>query len=95
VAGRGERGDGRRLAAVYAVLLGVASAGFAVLAGLGGPPGNADDVWLIARGLLISVLSGLAAVACMLRAVRRPVLAPALALGLLPAAVEVVWLALS
>ena len=84
----GERG-GRSLAAVYAVLLTAGAVFFAVLAGLG----SGHDVWLIARGLLISALSGVAAAGCALQALRRPLLSPLLALGLLPAVVQVVVLA--
>ena len=92
--GRGERGTGRLLVAVYAVLLGVASVLFALLAGVAGEPGDAGNAWLITRGLLFSAASGVAAVACGLRAARRPVLAPALALGLLPVVAELLWLAI-
>jgi hypothetical protein len=88
VHGPGERG-GRGLAAAYAVVLAAASVLFAFLAGLG----SGDDVGLIVRGLVISGLSGVAAVALALRALRRPVLSPLLALGLLPAAIQVVVLA--
>jgi hypothetical protein len=89
--GRRDRGQGWGLTAFYAVLLAAASVLFAYLAGLG----SGDDAWLIARGLLISVLTGVAAVACALWVLGRPVLSPALALGLLPAVVQVVVLAVN
>ena len=78
------------LTAVYAGVLGLLAIGFALLAGASGVAG---DAWLIARGLLFSGISGVAAVALGLRVAGRPVRSLLLPVGLVPAAVELLWIA--
>ncbi len=80
--------------AVYAAVLGAVAVGLALLAGSSGPPTDGAGVWLVGRGLFLSAISGIAAVACGLRAADRPVRLPLLTLGLLPALAEMLWLAL-
>ena len=79
----------RVLVAVYAAVLGLVAVGFALLAGTSGSSG---DAWLVGRGLILSAVAGIAAVACGLRSAGRPVRPALLLLGLLPAAIEAVWL---
>jgi hypothetical protein len=81
------------MTAVYSAVLGAVAVGLALLAGSSGPPADGEAVWLVGRGLFLSAVSGVAAVACAFRAAGRPVRLALLPLGLLPALVEMAWLA--
>ncbi|MCW2700623.1 MAG: hypothetical protein JWQ45_2158 [Blastococcus sp.] len=78
------------LTAVYAAVLGAVAVGFALLAGASGV---ADDPGLIGRDLIFSAVTGVGAVALACRAAGRPVRSWLLTIGVVPAAVELVWLA--
>jgi len=82
------------LVALYAGVLAAVAVGLALLAGWSGPPEDAAGYWLIGRGLFLSAVAGIAAVACALKAARQPVRPLLLTLGLLPAAGQVLWLAM-
>ena len=75
------------LTAIYAVVLGLVSVGFALLAGASSVAG---DAWLIGRGLFFSAISGLAAVAVASRAAGRPARSWLLLIGLVPALAQLV-----
>jgi hypothetical protein len=75
---------------LYSVVLAVVAVGFALLAVASGPSG---DAWLIGRGLFLSAASGIAAVACALRALGRPARSWLLGAGLAPAVAMLLWLA--
>jgi hypothetical protein len=81
----------RVLTAVYAAVLGLVAIGFALLAGVSG---DAGDAWLIGRGLFLSAVSGIAAVALASRLAGRPVWSWLLTIGLVPAAVELLRIAM-
>jgi hypothetical protein len=80
----------RVLTAAYAAVLGLVAIGFVLLVAASSAAG---DAWLIGRGLFLSSLSGVAAVALALRSAGRPVRPWLLTIGLVPAAVELLWLA--
>jgi hypothetical protein len=79
---------GRVLAALFALALGSGSLLYAFLAGSGGPPRTSAWLGGTVAGLGVSAFCGVAAMACLLKALARRARLPLLALGLLPAAVQ-------
>jgi hypothetical protein len=74
---------------LYSAVLALTAIGFALLLVASG---SSADAWLIGRGLFLSAVSGIAAVACALRAAGRPAGSWLLAIGLAPAAAVLLWL---
>jgi hypothetical protein len=79
---------GRLPAAVFTVVLGAASIGYAFLSGFGGPPSTTVALRHVGAGLAVSAVCGVAAVACLLKALNRSGRSALLVLGLLPALVQ-------
>ncbi len=83
---------GRVVTVLLSLVFGAASLLYAFLSGLYGPPEDGQAAGLIARGLLVSAVCGLAAVGCARLAAGHRGARWWFLLGLLPAAVQVVRL---